>query len=145
MPDTVTTIASFGRFDSLVVELKANTWNFVSSNVAPHNPSFDNFLPEQVKQVTDEEGNQKVPGQNDALQYWDVLTAYNVYATEDTKLKIIGVKIKPEQAEIVIPNNKMTYITYLPDSAYSFTSAFAKIYSNILICKDEMGRINMPD
>ena len=79
----------------------------------------------------------------DEIGIWKCDEAYQVFLNQSVDLQITGNRILPENFLIHLEQG-WNYIPYVRDNEMNIDEAFASIYNNILIVKDNEGKIFFP-
>lgn len=134
------------EFDTLTISLQSG-WNTISSNIFPRNNAIAAvFFPIRQNTVVVKNSNGFVYNPSlgiDEIGIWKCDEAYQVFLNQPVDLQITGDKILPENFLIHLEQG-WNYIPYLRNSVMNLDEAFASIYNNILIVKDNEGKMYFP-
>jgi hypothetical protein len=121
-------------------------WNIISSYLEPENSDLDEIftgLSDTIIIVRDGNNGIFIPEQYNTILDWDYTDGYKVYSTDSTILSISGYELYPENVEI-----SLTYgwnlKSYLRNNNMNIEIALEDIENQLLIVKDERGRVYLP-
>lgn len=123
------------------------SWNIISGYVIPENDDITVII-EPIESdlliIKDVEGDMYFPSLGvNTLGNWNYLEGYKTYMYNATSLEITGLKVKPEDTEIVL-NNGWRILSYLRDSDMDVATAVESIEDQFLIIKDVNGNLYFP-
>lgn len=143
----VSILSSLKGFKRLSVNLRANRWSMISTNLLPKSLTMDSMIaPIRTKlvQVKDEGGRIFMPSQSiNQLTTWDLSTGYEVYTNSDATWTVDGSSVTPINYAKTIIASQWHIIAYLRQTAATPATVFAS-YPQIIMSKDADGNIYYP-
>ena len=129
-----------------VIEM-TSSWNIISGYVMPENDDITVII-EPIESdlliIKDVEGDMYFPSLGvNTLGNWNYLEGYKTYMYNAASLEITGIKVKPEETEIIL-NNGWRLLSYLRDSDMDIATAVESIEDQFLIIKDVNGNLYFP-
>ena len=125
-------------------------WNLISSYNAPADSSIAAVLADildEVVIVQDEAGQVFLPQDDvDTIGFWRRGEAYQVYVTQPVTLTVEGPILEPEATPITMGQSQpWNQVAYLRTSPMAIEEALASISTQLVVAKDNAGRIYMPE
>lgn len=124
-----------------------NGWNMISSYIEPVNPDMlEIFSPiaASINIVKDGDGNSMIPAfQINNIGDWDIRQGYQVKTSQADTLYILGPRVIPQNVPIDLEPG-WQIIGYLLDRPQRIDSVFNAIKSQILLVKDNQGKVYSP-
>ncbi len=139
----------FCNYTSLLthnIELQQG-WNMISSYLIPQNTLFSDITNQiigQFTQVKNAAGQVYMPPFLYTLSNWNSNNAYQIFATTNTTLNIIGEQIIPENSPISINQSGWYWLPYYRTSAMTPAIALSSIQGNYSQVKHINGQVFMP-
>jgi hypothetical protein len=133
--------------DDQEIELIAG-WNMISSYRSPLYPELEKVyedIEDDLLLVRNVYGNLYFPSLDiNSIGDWNMTEGYKVYMYNDVILNISGLKVKPEQTDIALPEG-WSIIPYLRVEEMSVVTALEGIADAMLFVKDVDGNMYFPE
>lgn len=143
----VSILSSLKGYKRLSVNLRANRWGLISSNLLPKSLTMDSMIaPIRTKlvQVKDEGGRIFMPSQSiNQLTTWDLSTGYEVFTNSDATWTVDGSSVNPISYAKTLIASQWHIIAYLRQTAASPSTVFAS-FPQVIMSKDADGNIYYP-
>lgn len=121
-------------------------WNIVSTFVSPDTPAMDSVfagLQSEVTVVENQAGEYYRPSEGiNEIGQWSSEQAYAVHAKSDTDLSIEGDSLGSNS---VVLEQGWNWVPYFPESSLSVEEAVSSIVVDLVLMKDENGRVYSPE
>lgn len=121
-------------------------WNIISTHVSPASPALDSVfagLQSEITVVKNEAGERYRPGEGvNEIGQWSSEEAYAVYATSEAMLSIEGDSLGSSSVAL---EQGWNWVPYFPDSPLSVDEAVSSIVEDLVLVKDETGRVYSPE
>jgi len=122
-------------------------WNLVGSAVSPDTPDMEVVLEgvqQNLSEAQDENGEVYIPGTIDELGTWDPQEGYILYLEQPDTLVVQGTAIDPGSTTISLTPG-WNLVPYIPRASMPVEDAFQSISGALVMVKDEVGNVYMPD
>jgi hypothetical protein len=122
-------------------------WNIISCHIIPDNdsiPAFFEAVEDDLVIVKNKAGQTYIPQFGiDNIKNWKYQEAYQAYASEADNLVVDGTPVVPELDSMTLETG-WNYFAYLRKSALNIEEALSSIDDDILIVKDNAGKLYLP-
>jgi len=134
-----------GTSTSQVIPLQKG-WNIVSSFISPTAPAMDSVfagIQSEITVVENEVGERYRPAEDiNEIGQWNSEEAYLVHTTSDTDLSIEGDSLGFPSISL---EEGWNWIPYFPSSPLSVNEAVSSITEDLVLVKDETGRVYLQE
>jgi hypothetical protein len=149
MKDSISVISQLPIiYDTLRISLNQG-WNIISTYSMPEIPLMDSVfksIKNYVSLVKSSSGKTYIPQFNiNTIGNWDITQGYQVYATQNTELVILGTFVQPESLVYNL-NSGWSIISYIRNTEISPITAFSSLVNQnkLVLVKSADGKSYIP-
>jgi len=143
----ISIVSSFETQRPLNINLTGGTWQLISSNLIPVDPTLPNIfkdVKDNIEYLKNEQGHLYYPKQGiNQIGNWQVKNGYQIYSNKNTTLSIIGNTLMPANYSYTFNANFWYIISYLPSESRTIASVFSNL-NNVILVKNTAGEIYYP-
>lgn len=143
----ISVLSSFETQRPFNINLEGGTWQLISSNLIPVNPSMVEVMKDvkdDIEYMKNELGEIYHPDQGiNQIGNWAVEDGYQIYSHDDATLSIVGNTILPANYNYTFNANFWYIISYLPNDVRNIADVFTGL-DNVILVKNSAGEIYYP-
>ena len=146
--DGISQVSSLSSSKSLNINLGANQWTLMSSNLIPANSDWKVItaaIQDTSFRIKDDSGKLYYPGQGIAdLVSLEMKSAYLMYVNNPTTLSISGSDAQLNFYDFVLNTGRWYFMSYLPQISQPIATVYNAINTRIILVKNPAGQVYYP-
>lgn len=146
--DAISQLSALQSGKGLNLNLGANQWTLVSSNLVPENPTWKNLtssVNDSEFRIKDDSGKLYFPKESiNDLTSLEIKSAYLMYVSKPTKLNIQGTEASLGFYDFMFNSGRWYMMSYLPQVEQPIATVFNSISSRIILVKNPAGQVYYP-